>query len=289
MFENLEIISKGEILMNNVFSDKITLNNGVEMPQIGFGVFKMEEEQPIVDALEAGYRAIDTAKRYENEAMVGHAIASAGIPRNELFITSKVWDTDQGYDETLRAYETTLNEMKLDYLDLYMIHWPIKEHFNETWRAMERLLEEKRVRAIGVCNYEQPLLERLLAEHNIIPAIDQVETHPYFSQVDLIKYLKNNNIQHQSWGPLGQNKSGLLTDPLLHAIAERYEKTVAQVVIRWHLQRGSVVIPKSQTTSRIIENISIADFRLDENEMAMIEQLNRNERVSHDPMQRFEN
>lgn len=275
--------------METVYSKQIVLNNGVKMPQIGFGVFLMENQQPIEDALASGYRAIDTAKRYENEALVGAAIQTSGIARDELFITSKVWDADQGYDTTLQAYERSLKEMKLDYLDLYMIHWPIKEHFNETWRAMERLLLEKRVRAIGVCNYEQPLLERLIEEHDIMPAINQVETHPYFSQENLRAYLEKQHIQHQSWGPLGQNKSDVLQNPVLQQLATRHQKSTAQIIIRWHLQRGSVVIPKSQTQQRIQENISVGDFELSAHEMALINQLNRNERVSHDPMIRYEN
>lgn len=275
--------------METVYSKQIVLNNGVKMPQIGFGVFLMENQQPIEDALASGYRAIDTAKRYENEALVGAAIQTSGIARDELFITSKVWDADQGYDTTLQAYERSLKEMKLDYLDLYMIHWPIKEHFNETWRAMERLLLEKRVRAIGVCNYEQPLLERLIEEHDIMPAINQVETHPYFSQENLRAYLEKQHIQHQAWGPLGQNKSDVLQNPVLQQLATRHQKSTAQIIIRWHLQRGSVVIPKSQTQQRIQENISVGDFELSAHEMALINQLNRNERVSHDPMIRYEN
>ncbi|EUJ38355.1 aldo/keto reductase [Brochothrix campestris] len=274
--------------METIYSKRIVLNNGVEMPQIGFGVFLMENQQPIEDALASGYRAIDTAKRYENERLVGAAIQTSGIARDELFITSKVWDADQGYDETLQAYERSLAELKLDYLDLYMIHWPMKAHFNDTWRAMERLLSEKRVRAIGVCNYEQPLLERLIKEHDIIPAVNQVETHPYFAQTNLMAYLAAHHIQHEAWGPLGQNKSDVLQNDVLQKLARHHQKSPAQIIIRWHLQRGSVVIPKSQTKQRIQANISVADFELSSHEMRLINELNKNERVSHDPMIRYE-
>lgn len=270
--------------MESVHSMK-TLNNGVEMPCLGFGVYQITDEKELIGCIEkalaCGYRSFDTASYYGNEAFVGKALNGSGMKRSELFVTSKLWGSDQGYDRTLHAYEAALKRFQMDYLDLFLVHWPNKEHFSETWKAMERLYHEKQVRAIGVCNYEIPFLDRLLKEAEIPPAVDQVETHPYFSQSALKPYLKRHHIQHESWSPLG--KGAVLNNEVLRQIASKKDRTVAQIIIRWHLQRGSVVIPKSSHFGRIEENAQVFDFDLTNEELSLIDSINSNKRVSTDP------
>ncbi|RFU60693.1 aldo/keto reductase [Bacillus sp. V59.32b] len=270
--------------MQNI-QDTITLNNGVKMPQLGFGVFKVESGSQTVDsvkkALEVGYRAIDTAAVYKNEEGVGQAIRESGIPRAELFITSKVWNSDQGYESTLKAYEESLQRLGLDYLDLYLIHWPVIGKYNDTWRALEKLYKDGKVRSIGVSNFHVHHLEDLFANSEIKPVIDQVELHPRLSHEELRDFCQKHEVKVQAWGPLGQGN--LIEEPTLQHIADKHGKTTAQVLIRWHLQHDIVVIPKSVTPSRIEENAQVFDFELSMDEMNKIDALNLNERFGADP------
>lgn len=265
--------------------DTITLNNGVKMPQLGFGVFKVESGSQTVEsvkkALEVGYRAIDTAAVYKNEESVGQAIRESGIPREELFITSKVWNSDQGYESTLKAYDESLQRLGLEYLDLYLIHWPVKGKYNDTWKALEKLYKDGRVRAIGVSNFHVHHLEDLFANSEIKPVIDQVELHPRLTHEELRDFSQKHEIKVQAWGPLGQGN--LIEEPTIKHIADKHGKTTAQVLIRWHLQHDIVVIPKSVTPSRIEENAQVFDFELSMDEMNKIDALNLNERFGADP------
>nr|WP_239253902.1 aldo/keto reductase [Listeria ilorinensis] len=268
------------------FNDTIQLNNGVKMPRHGFGVYKLADENRFRTSLEvaaeAGYRLFDTAMFYHNEAYLGNFLASSGMKREDYFVTTKVWNTDQGYDNTLRAFETSLKKLQLDQLDLYLVHWPKQEPFFDTWRALERLYDQGLIRAIGVSNFEAHHLERLMTEANVLPAVDQVETHPHFSNRLLHRYLEELHIAHQAWSPLGRGPL-LTSEPLLQEIGDKYGKTPAQVVLRWHLQNNVAIIPKSETPERIRENASIYDFALTGQEIRAIDRLNRGERVSNAP------
>ena len=264
-----------------------TLNNGVAMPRLGFGVFQVPAEtaaEVVTTALAAGYRSIDTAAIYRNEAGVGAALADSGLPREELFVTTKVWNSDQGYDETLRAFDTSAGLLGLDHLDLYLIHWPTPERdrYLDTWRALERLYAEGRVRAIGVSNFHPAHLERLLKVAEVAPALNQVELHPYLQQAELRAFHAGHGIATEAWSPLAQG-GGLLSDPVVAALAERHGRTPAQVVLRWHLQLGNVVIPKSATPARIRENLDVFGFTLTEAELAQLAGLDRDGRVGPDP------
>lgn len=264
-----------------------TLNNGVAMPQLGFGVFQVPAEtaaEVVTTALAAGYRSIDTAAIYRNEAGVGAALADSGLPREELFVTTKVWNSDQGYEETLRAFDTSAGLLGLDHLDLYLIHWPTPERdrYLDTWRALERLYAEGRVRAIGVSNFHPAHLERLLKVAEVAPALNQVELHPYLQQAELRAFHAGHGIATEAWSPLAQG-GGLLSDPVVAALAERHGRTPAQVVLRWHLQLGNVVIPKSATPARIRENLDVFGFTLTEAELAQLAGLDRDGRVGPDP------
>lgn len=251
----------------------ITLNNGVKMPTQGFGVFQVPDsdvcEQAVANALSVGYRLIDTASVYGNEQAVGNAIRKSGIPREELFITTKAWISEMGYDGTLRAFDASLSRLGLDYLDLYLIHMPFGDYY-EAWRAMEELYNAGRIRAIGVCNFEPDRLMDLCYNVKVLPAVNQVETHPYTQQTEAIKIMQSFGIQTEAWGPLAEGMNGLFTDPVLSAIGRKYGKTAAQVVLRWHLQRGVIAIPKSIHKERMVENFSIADFMLSEEDMELI-------------------
>lgn len=253
--------------------DYITLNNGVKMPMQGFGVFQVPDsdvcEQAVADALSVGYRLIDTASVYGNEQAVGKAIRKSGIPREELFITTKAWISEMGYDGTQRAFEASLARLGLDYLDLYLIHMPFGDYYG-AWRAMEELHNAGRVRAIGVCNFEPDRLMDLCYNVKVLPAVNQVEAHPYTQQTEAMKIMQSFGIQTEAWGPLAEGMNGLFTDPVLSAIGRKYGKTAAQVVLRWHLQRGVIAIPKSIHKERMVENFSIADFMLSEEDMAHI-------------------
>ncbi|MBB5154575.1 aldo/keto reductase [Saccharopolyspora phatthalungensis] len=265
----------------------IPLNTGASMPQLGYGVFQVpngEVVDPVLAALEAGYRSIDTAAAYGNEEGVGKAIAESGIPRAELFITTKLWNDDQGYDRTLRAFDESLARLGLDYLDLYLIHWPVptRDKYVETWRAFEELHADGRAKAIGVSNFKIPHLRRLFEETDVVPAVNQVELHPNLTQPDLRAFHSEHGIVTEPWSPLGRN-SGLLSDAALSALAEKYGKSAAQVVLRWHIQLGSVTIPKSATPSRIRENIDIFDFELADDDMAAISALETGQRIGPDP------
>lgn len=271
--------------MDFIYQEKITLANGVKMPQLGLGVYKMTDSEETIAAisyaLELGYRAIDTAAIYENEEETGEAITYSGIPREQLFITSKVWNTDQGYDETLRAFEKSLKKLKLDYLDLYLTHWPVAGKFQETYKAIERLYEEKLIRATGVSNHHGHHLEALLSDASIPPMVNQVELHPLLSQVPLRSYCEQHGIEVTSWSPLARGR--ILADETLVEIGKAHGKTPAQVIIRWHLQNGLIAIPKSVTKERIKENASVADFALSLEEMQRIDGLNKDERTGTNP------
>ncbi|HET6499472.1 MAG TPA: aldo/keto reductase [Amycolatopsis sp.] len=244
----------------------ITLNNGVEMPSIGLGVYQIpdgEVERAVHTALEAGYRAIDTAALYRNERGVGAAVRSSDLPREELFVTTKVWNTDHGYDRALRAFDTSLAKLGLDYVDLYLIHWPVpqQDRYVDTWRALEKIRADGRARAIGVSNFAVPQLRRLLDETDVVPAVNQIELHPLLPQAEPREFGAAHGIVTESWSPLARGR--LLGHRILTGIARKHGKTAAQVVLRWHVQLGLVAIPKSKTAARIAENIDIFDFELD--------------------------
>jgi 2,5-diketo-D-gluconate reductase A len=265
----------------------LTMNNGLTIPQLGFGVFQIPQDETqaaVSTALDAGYRLIDTAQGYQNEEGVGAAIAVASIPREELFITTKLTNSEQGYDQTLAAFDESMRKLGLDVLDLFLIHWPIPmfDLYGETWRAFVRLQQEGRVRSIGVSNFEVEHIERIVSETGVVPAVNQIELHPQFPQEELRAYHAEHGILTESWGPLGQGK-GLLENRHVTEVAERKSRTPAQVVLRWHLQLGNVVIPKSVTPSRIKENFDVFDFELDEADMASIAQVNTGNRLVLQP------
>lgn len=251
----------------------VTLNNDVKMPMQGFGVFQIPDaavcEQAVTDAINVGYRLIDTASVYGNEQAVGTAIRKSNIPREELFITTKAWISEMGYDRTQQAFESSLARLGLDYLDLYLIHMPFGDYYG-AWRAMEELYSVGRVRAIGVCNFEPDRLMDLCQNVNVIPAVNQVETHPYTQQTEAIQIMQRLGVQIEAWGPLAEGRNGLFTNPELPAIGRKYGKSIAQVILRWHLQREVVAIPKSVHKERMTENFSIGDFVLTEEDMAAI-------------------
>ncbi|MFE9448504.1 aldo/keto reductase [Streptomyces sp. NPDC006739] len=265
----------------------IILNNGVEMPQLGFGVWQVpddEAESAVTTALEAGYRSIDTAAIYGNEEGTGKAIAASGLSREDIFVTTKLWNSDQGYDSTLRAFDASLEKLGLEYLDLYLIHWPLpaRDQYLDTYKAFEKLLAEGRVRAIGVSNFLPEHLERLIAGTSVVPAVNQIELHPHLQQHAARDFHSAQGIATEAWSPLGQGK-GLLEVPAIVAIAQKHNRTPAQIVLRWHLQLGNIVIPKSVTPSRIKENIEVFDFTLDPEDLAAISALNEDRRLGPDP------
>ncbi|MBC1558546.1 aldo/keto reductase [Listeria booriae] len=266
-------------------TDTKKFHNGQEIPLVGLGVWKMRDEKEAIEAIqvaiESGYRAIDTAKVYENEEYVGQAIRETGIAREALTITSKLWNADHGYDETLRAFDTTLKKLQLDYLDLYLIHWPVLA-YKDSWRAMERLYNEGLIKSIGVSNFHQHHLENLFTTANEKPVIDQIEIHPLLSQKTLKAYLESQDIVHEAWSPLAQGGE-LLTNQTLQRIADKYNITIPQVILRWHLNNGSVIIPKSVTPERIRANIDLFGFDLAASDMAEIDALNKDERKGSDP------
>jgi methylglyoxal/glyoxal reductase len=275
--------------MINNLQGTTTLSNGVKMPWFGLGVFKVEEGPELVNAvkfaIKNGYRSIDTAAIYENEEGVGQAIREgikdAGIAREELFVTSKVWNSDLGYESTLAAYETSLKKLGLDYLDLYLIHWPVDGKYKDAWRALETLYKEGRVKAIGVSNFHVHHLEDLMKDAEIKPMINQVEYHPRLTQKEVRAFCQQHGIQLEAWSPLMQGQ--LLDQPIIQAIADKYNKSTAQVILRWDLQNQVVTIPKSTKEHRIVENSSIFDFELTKTELEQIDGLNQNHRVGPDP------
>lgn len=265
----------------------ITLNNGVVMPQLGFGVFQVPDAETtaaVSAALDAGYRSIDTAAAYGNEKGVGIALAESGLKRDELFITTKVWNDQQGYDSTLRAFDRSSAALGLDVVDLYLIHWPApaQDKYLDTWRAFEQLYADGRVRAIGVSNFQPAHLRRLLDKANVVPALNQIELHPFLVQEELRAFDAEHGIATEAWSPLARGGE-LLADPTVTRIAERLGRTPAQVVLRWHLQLGNVVIPKSVTPSRIAENLDVFGFQLTGEDMAALTGLNKDSRTGPDP------
>lgn len=253
--------------------DKMVLNNGVEMPLLGFGVFQIPDldecERSVFEALQAGYRLIDTAAAYQNEEAVGRAIQRSGVPREELFVTTKLWIQDAGYESAKKAFERSLKKLKLDYLDLYLIHQPFGDVYG-AWRAMEELYREGRVRAIGVSNFYPDRVMDLIVHNEVVPAVNQIETHPFNQQIETQRFLQENGIQIESWGPFAEGKNDLFRNELLRSIADKHRKTVAQVVLRWLIQREVVVIPKSVHRERIVENFDVFDFQLSPEDMAAI-------------------
>lgn len=257
----------------------VTLNNGVEMPILGFGVYQVESdqtEQVVTDALAAGYRLIDTAAAYGNEEAVGAAIKNSGIPREELFITTKLWVQDPGEENTTRAFEASLNKLGLDYLDLYLIHQPFGDYYAE-WRAMQELNRQGSARAIGVSNFAPDRLLDLMINNEIAPAVNQIETHPFKQNTDYQELMRGEGVQIESWGPFAEGKNGLFTNETLAAIGEAHGKSVAQVVLRWLIQRGVVAIPKSVNPDRMAQNIDVFDFELTEEQMNSITHLHTGE------------
>lgn len=264
----------------------VTLNNGVSMPQLGFGVFKIPDEETtaaVASALEAGYRSIDTAAVYRNERGVGGAIADSGIPRSELFVTTKLWNDDQGYDSALRALDTSLDKLGLDHVDLYLIHWPTpaRDRYLDAWRGLEKLLADGRARAIGVSNFQPAHLERLLQHTGITPAVNQIELHPVLQQRELRAFHAEHGIATEAWSPLA--KGTVLDDEAVVAIAQAHGVTPAQIVLRWHVQTGNIVIPKSVTPERIRQNLDVFGFELTAADLTALAALDRGMRTGPDP------
>lgn len=266
-------------------SGTFTLNNGVKMPYLGLGVYLSKDGQDVANAvrwaLETGYRHIDTAAIYRNESGVGQGVKTSSVPREDVFVVSKVWNSDQGYDKTLIAFEKSLEKLQMDYLDLYLVHWPVADMYKETWRALEELYRQKKVRAIGVSNFLQHQLEDLMETANITPMVNQMEFHPYLVQQNLINFCKKHKIQYEAWSPLMQGKVFDLSE--FKQLADKYGKSIAQVVLRYDLQKGVITIPKSDKRDRIISNADIFDFELSESDVAFIDAMDRNHRLGPDP------
>lgn len=266
----------------------IKLHDGNVMPQLGLGVWQTSNEEVVAaihKAIEVGYRSIDTAAAYKNESGVGKAISSAGVPREDLFITSKLWN--DAHQRPAQALQESLEHLQLDYLDLYLIHWPVPaiDHYVEAWKGLIELQKQGLVKSIGVCNFQVPHLQRLIDETGIAPVINQIELHPLMQQRQLNTWNAMHKIQTESWSPLAQGGAGVFDQKIIHQLADKYGKTPAQIVIRWHLDSGLVVIPKSVTPSRIVENFNVWDFRLDKEELSAITKLDQNKRLGPDPDQ----
>lgn len=261
------------------------LNNGIRMPWLGFGVWKIDNaktEQSVRWAVEAGYRHIDTAKIYGNEQGVGRGVRSCGIPREELFITTKLWNDDMRAGKQMQAFEKSLADLDMEYVDLYLIHWPVS-NFTESWKVLERILDSGRARAIGVCNFQPRHLDTLLAEAKVVPAVNQVESHPHLTQKTVIAYCKEKGIACQAWSPLGGQGAPLLKDPVITELAEKHGKDPAQIILRWDLQRGVTPLVKSENQGRIISNTQLFDFSLSDGEIASIDSLDQHKRYGPDP------
>lgn len=271
--------------MLSSLSDTTVLKNGVTMPWLGLGVWKMEDGDTVAEVVKAavrqGYRSIDTAAVYQNEIGVGQGIRECGIPREELFITTKVWNGDQGYETTLAAFDESLRKLGLDYVDLYLVHWPVKGKYVDTWRALVHLYKEGKVRAIGVSNFHAHHLKDVIEDSGVVPMVNQVEFHPHLSQKPLLAFCKEHGIQMEAWSPLAQGR--LTEHPLLKEIGAKYGKSASQVILRWDLQNGVVTIPKTVREERLKENAAIFDFVLSQEEMAAIDGLNIDQRVGSDP------
>ncbi|WP_321332514.1 aldo/keto reductase [uncultured Bacteroides sp.] len=253
--------------------ENVILNNGIEMPILGFGVYQITDaqecEQSVLDAIQTGYRLIDTASVYRNEEAVGKAIEKSGVAREELFITTKLWVSDTGYEKTKMAFEKSLHKLKLNYLDLYLIHQPYGD-VHGAWRAMEELYKEGKVRAIGISNFQPDRVMDMILFNEVVPAVNQIEAHPFNQQVDNLKFLQGNHVQLESWGPFAEGRNNIFSHELLVSLAAKHQKTVAQVILRWLTQRGIVAIPKSVRKERIAENFNIFDFQLSVEDMAAI-------------------
>jgi diketogulonate reductase-like aldo/keto reductase len=264
-----------------------TLYNGVKMPWLGLGVHRAGLGEEVIKALKcalnAGYRSIDTATYYQNEHRVGQVVADCGISRKEIFLTTKVWNSDQGYHSTIKAFETSLEKLQTSYLDLYLIHWPQSELTFETWKAMEELYEKGQIRAIGVCNFLIPHLKRLMENSRIKPMVNQFEFHPELVQPELLQFCKDNQIQPEAWRPIMKGRVNEIE--LLQELAAKYQKSPVQIVLRWDIQKGVVTIPKSVTPERIISNAAVFDFELSPEDVSRIDSLNRNARIGEDPNQ----
>lgn len=266
----------------------VRLSDGNFIPQVGLGVWKATDEEAaaaVAEAVKVGYRHIDTAAIYQNEVGVGQGIERSGIDRHDLFITTKVWNADQGYDTTLKAFDASLSKLKLDYIDLYLVHWPLpkRQLFVDTWKALIKLKEEGRVRSIGVANFEITHIEKIVNETGVKPVINQIEIHPQFQQRGLRQALLAKNIISEAWSPLGQGQ--LLANPVIEQIAKKHQRTPAQIIIRWHVEQGNVVIPKSVHAHRIAENFNVFDFSLDQDDLAQIQKMdNAHGRIGADPM-----
>ncbi len=262
-----------------VIMRKVKLNNGIEMPILGFGVYQIEDqvlcEQCVYDAIEAGYRSIDTAAAYGNEEAVGRAIKCSGVPREDLFITTKLWISDAGYDKAKKAFEASMKRLQLDYLDLYLIHQPFNDYYG-AWRAMEELYKEGSIRSIGVSNFMPDRLVDLILHNEITPAVNQVETNPFYQQIEAEAFMQEKGVQIESWAPFAEGKNNMFQNETLAAIASKYGKSIAQVVLRWLIQRNIVVIPKSIRKERIIENFNVFDFELTKEDMKKIAALDTN-------------
>ena len=271
--------------MISSIKDCTMLNNGLKMPWLGFGVFQIndgpEVEQAVKEALEIGYRSFDTAAVYKNERGVGKAIQDSDIPREDIFLTTKVWNGDQRQKRTLAAFEESLERLQTDYVDLYLVHWPVKGCYQETWQAMQEIYQSGRAKAIGVSNFMIHHLEDILADGQIVPAVNQVEFHPYLVQPDLLKFCQSHQIQLEAWAPLV--KGEILNEPVAQKLAEKYNKTPAQIALRWDLQHEVVTIPKSTHAKRIAENADIFDFELSETDMKALDALDEGRRIGPDP------
>lgn len=279
------VLENGGVLMIKHLQDTVTLNNDVKIPGLGLGVYKVESGVISLDVvstgLKVGYRLIDTASFYDNEKEVGQAIRDSGIPREEIFVTSKVWNDDQGYEPTLEAFDLSLKKLGLDYIDLYLIHWPVSGKFKDTWRALEKVYKEGRVRAIGVSNFHVHHLQELLKDAEVKPAVNQIEYHPHLTQEDVLQFCKENYIQMQAWSPL--KKGQILKEPIIKELAVKYDKSAAQIILRWDLQNGVITIPKSTKEHRMRENAAIFDFELTEADMQKINSLHINARSGSNP------
>lgn len=262
-----------------------TLHNEVKMPYFGLGVYLSKDGNEVINAvkwaIQSGYRHIDTAAIYNNEEGVGEGIRESGIPREDIFLVSKVWNSEQGYDSTIKAFETSLQKLNTEYLDLYLIHWPVKGKYKETWKALEELYRQGRIRAIGVSNFLQHDLEDLLTEASVVPMVNQMEFHPYLVQQDLLDFCRSKNIQYEAWSPLMQGK--IFEMDVFKEMALKYKKTIAQLVLRWDLQKGVVTIPKSSKKQRIIDNAAIFDFSISKEDMVILDKLDKGKRFGPDP------